>query len=150
MSLRKSQRQPQPKQQPTEEERVLTEQEPDTSTKVAEGSVLEGLYQLRDDNESDPVIKNAAEVLERSRPKLSRKQWYTFLRTVRDGSNLHEDLTRVLNEIATGAAEPPHTERGIVDGILYILQQCIILFQEDSVSVSISLFSWWCSLHWPS
>ena len=70
MSLRKSQRQPQPEQQPTEEEYILTEQEPHTSTKVAEGSV----HQLRDDNESDPVIKDAAEfeILERSRPKLTK------------------------------------------------------------------------------
>ena len=104
MSLRKSQRQPQP-----DSEQQPTEQEPDTPTKVAEGSVLKGLYELRDDNENDPVIRNAAKVLERSTPKLTRKEWYTFLRTVRDGSNLHKDMTQILNEIATGAAERTHT-----------------------------------------
>lgn len=125
MSLRKSQRQPQPEQQPTEEEHnLLTEPEkPDTSTKVAEGRILESLHQPRDDKESDAVIRKAAEVLEKSRPKLNRKEWYTFLQTVRYSSNLCKDqrLTQILNEIATGAAESTHTERGIVDSIiLYI------------------------------
>ena len=156
MSLRKSQRRPQPEQQPTEEEHnLLTEPEkPDTSTKVAEGRILESLHQPRDDKESDPVIKNAAEILERSklRPKLSHKEWYTFLQTVRYSNNLCKDLTQILNKlIATGAAESTYTERGIVDSIiLCILQQCItgILFQEDSVSFSVTRFSWWCSLYW--
>ena len=144
MSLRKSQRrQPQPEQQPTEEEYILTEQEPLTSTKVAEGSVhqlrddnesdpvikdaaefevlersrpkltkvaegsiLKSLHQLKDDDESDPIIRNAAKVLERSRRLnyLSRKEWYTLLRTVRDSSNNCKELTQILNEIDTGAA----------------------------------------------
>jgi ABC-type transporter Mla subunit MlaD len=117
MSLRKSQ-QP-PEQQPTEEEHILTGQEPDTSTKIAEGSVL--VHRLRDNDnaEGDPVLKNVADVLERNRPKLSHQQWYNFLQTVRDCSNRHEELTRMLNEIDTGAAELSHivTERGIVDSV---------------------------------
>jgi hypothetical protein len=114
--LRKSQQPPE-----TEEEHMLTGQEPDTSRKVAEGSVLECLHQLRDNNaEGDLFLKDVAEALEKSslRPKLSHQEWYTVLRTVRDGSNCHKDLKLILNEIDTRAAEFAYTERGIVDSVL--------------------------------
>ena len=102
----------------------MTEQEPDTATKIAEGSVLEYLHQIRDDDD-DPVLKDVAKFLEERRPKLSRQEWYTLLQTLRDCSNRQRDLTQIMNEIGTGAAASPHTERGIVDGI--ILQQYNIL-----------------------
>ena len=134
MSLRES-KQPR-KKEPTKEEHILTEQEPDTATKIAEGSVLECLDQIRDDgddpvhqirdDDDDPVLMNVAEVLEEKRPKLSRQEWYSLLQTVRhDCRNRQKDLTRILNEIAIRAAASPHTEQGIIDSI--ILQQYNIL-----------------------
>ena len=112
MSLRES-KQPR-KKEPTKEEHTLTEKEPDTATKIAEGSVL---HQMRDDDD-DPVLKNVAKVLEEGRPTLTRQEWYNLLYTVRDCSNSQKDLTRILSEIATGATASPHTERGITDSII--------------------------------
>ena len=109
----------------------MTEQEPDTATKIAEGNVLECLHQIRDDDD-DPVLKNVAKVLEERRPKLSRQQWYALLQIVHDCSNRQKDLTRILNKIA-GAAESTHTERGIIGSM--ILQQYIILLDVCYKSV---------------
>ena len=130
MSLRES-KQPREK-EPTEEEHTpLTEQEPATaSTKIAEGSVLESLHQIRGDNGDDPVLNKVSKILERDRPNLSHQEWYTLLKTVRDCSSCNEELTQMLDEITTGAAALPHTERGttVSDGMIVTLQWHMISY----------------------
>ena len=115
MSLRES-KQPREK-EPTEEEHTpLTEQEPATAlTKIAEGSVLESLHQIKGDkmNGDDPVLNKVAKVLERDRPKLNHQEWYTLLQTVRDSSNRNKEVDQILKEIATGhGAASTHIEQG--------------------------------------
>ena len=94
----------------------MTEQEPESdtvSTKIAEGSVLENLRQMRGDNGDDPVLNKVAKVLERDRPKLNHQEWYTLLQTVRDSSNRNKEVDQILKEIATGhGAASTHTEQG--------------------------------------
>lgn len=92
----------------------------DTSTKIDEGSVQERLRRgIRDGDNDDPVLREVAEFLEETEPKLSSQKWYSLLQSVRDCSNRHEDLDQILNEISTqGATATPPAVRGIVDGMI--------------------------------
>ena len=117
------------KKEPAKEEHSSTEQEPNTSTKIAEGSVHEHPDQMVAGDHHDPVVKDIANTLQGKQIMLDYQQWCSFLQSMRDCSNHQKDsrLSRILNDITTGApAFPTHTKLGVLESkfLLNCLMYC--------------------------
>ena len=96
----------------TKEGRALTEEEPDSSTKIAEGSFSQEHLELDQKLRDDPVLKRVASSLHGKKVRtLDHQEWYSFLQMVHNCSNQEKELTRMLNDITMTTASP-HRERG--------------------------------------